>query len=110
MSFPPDTARPVPGRSTPKFVTLFPIGCREQNGQDSGIYLYRRANHPDGERSIEALERRRSKDERRCRGGGDRGRYRWTICTLLFFITTINYMDRQVIGVRPTYRRWWVTS
>ena len=27
------------------------------------------------------------------------GRYRWTICTLLFFITTINYMDRQVIGV-----------
>ena len=27
------------------------------------------------------------------------GRYRWTICALLFFITTINYMDRQVIGV-----------
>jgi MFS transporter, ACS family, hexuronate transporter len=27
------------------------------------------------------------------------GRYRWRICALLFFITTINYMDRQVIGV-----------
>ncbi len=27
------------------------------------------------------------------------GNYRWTICALLFFITTINYMDRQVIGV-----------
>ena len=27
------------------------------------------------------------------------GRYRWTVCALLFFITTINYMDRQVIGV-----------
>lgn len=26
------------------------------------------------------------------------GRYRWTICALLFFATTINYMDRQVIG------------
>ena len=26
------------------------------------------------------------------------GRYRWTICALLFFSTTINYMDRQVIG------------
>src|SRR6185437_10523081 len=27
------------------------------------------------------------------------GRYRWTICSLLFFATTINYMDRQVIGL-----------
>ena len=26
------------------------------------------------------------------------GKYRWTICTLLLFATTINYMDRQVIG------------
>ncbi|MDR3497035.1 MAG: MFS transporter [Ancalomicrobiaceae bacterium] len=25
--------------------------------------------------------------------------YRWTICALLFFATTINYMDRQVIGL-----------
>ena len=29
--------------------------------------------------------------------------YRWTICALLFFATTINYIDRQVIGVlKPT--------
>jgi ACS family hexuronate transporter-like MFS transporter len=27
------------------------------------------------------------------------GRYRWAICTLLFFVITINYVDRQVIGV-----------
>jgi MFS transporter, ACS family, hexuronate transporter len=27
------------------------------------------------------------------------GRYRWTICGLLFFATTINYLDRQVIGL-----------
>ena len=26
------------------------------------------------------------------------GSYRWTICALLFFATTINYIDRQVIG------------
>ncbi|HEU5401198.1 MAG TPA: MFS transporter, partial [Terriglobales bacterium] len=26
------------------------------------------------------------------------GRYRWVICGLLFFATTINYMDRQVIS------------
>lgn len=27
------------------------------------------------------------------------GNYRWTICGLLFFATTINYMDRQVLGL-----------
>lgn len=25
--------------------------------------------------------------------------YRWTICSLLFFATTINYLDRQVVGL-----------
>jgi ACS family hexuronate transporter-like MFS transporter len=24
------------------------------------------------------------------------GKYRWTICALLFFATTVNYLDRQV--------------
>jgi ACS family hexuronate transporter-like MFS transporter len=28
-----------------------------------------------------------------------RGRYRWRICALLFFATTINYIDRQVLGI-----------
>ena len=27
------------------------------------------------------------------------GRYRWVICALLFFAATINYIDRQVIGL-----------
>ena len=27
------------------------------------------------------------------------GKYRWTICSLIFFATTINYLDRQVIGI-----------
>ena len=26
------------------------------------------------------------------------GNYRWVICGLLFFATTVNYMDRQVVG------------
>ena len=31
------------------------------------------------------------------------GRYRWYICGLLFFASTINYVDRQVIGIlKPT--------
>ena len=27
------------------------------------------------------------------------GRYRWTICALIFFATTINYMDHQMLGL-----------
>jgi ACS family hexuronate transporter-like MFS transporter len=35
-----------------------------------------------------------------------RGRYRWVICALLFFATTINYMDRQVLGIlAPTLQK-----
>ena len=33
--------------------------------------------------------------ETRIRTGG----YRWTVCALLFFATTINYIDRQVLGI-----------
>lgn len=34
-----------------------------------------------------------------------RGHYRWIICALLFFATTINYVDRAVLGVlAPTLR------
>src|SRR4026209_2647934 len=32
--------------------------------------------------------------------------FRWVICGLLFFATTINYMDRQIIGVlKPTIQK-----
>ena len=27
------------------------------------------------------------------------GKYRWTICALVFFATTVNYIDRQVISL-----------
>src|SRR5262249_60717709 len=31
------------------------------------------------------------------------GKYRWVICGLLFLAATINYVDRQVIGIlKPT--------
>ena len=31
------------------------------------------------------------------------GRVRWVVCALLFFATTINYVDRQIIGIlKPT--------
>jgi ACS family hexuronate transporter-like MFS transporter len=34
------------------------------------------------------------------------GHYRWVICALLFFATTINYIDRQVLGILgPTLQR-----
>jgi ACS family hexuronate transporter-like MFS transporter len=35
-------------------------------------------------------------------GAGSIGRYRWVICALLFFATTINYVDRQVLGILAT--------
>lgn len=32
--------------------------------------------------------------------------YRWTVCALIFFATTINYLDRQVIGIlKPLLER-----
>src|SRR6185436_6919660 len=30
------------------------------------------------------------------------GRYRWVICAMLFFATTINYIDRAVLGILQT--------
>ncbi|MCU0635056.1 MAG: MFS transporter [Gemmatimonadaceae bacterium] len=34
------------------------------------------------------------------------GRQRWIVCALLFFATTINYIDRQVLGIlAPTLQR-----
>src|SRR4028119_2163059 len=34
------------------------------------------------------------------------GNYRWTICALVFFATTINYLDRQVISLlKPTLEK-----
>ena len=30
------------------------------------------------------------------------GKYRWVICAMLFFATTINYIDRQVLGILAT--------
>ncbi|TPG49900.1 MFS transporter [Roseomonas nepalensis] len=36
-------------------------------------------------------------------GVGPAGHYRWVIVALLFFITTVNYMDRNLLGVlKPT--------
>lgn len=34
------------------------------------------------------------------------GRYRWVVCGLIFLATTINYVDRQVIGIlKPTLQQ-----
>ncbi len=31
------------------------------------------------------------------------GKYRWTICGLIFFATTVNYLDRAVISLLKPY-------
>jgi MFS transporter, ACS family, hexuronate transporter len=42
----------------------------------------------------------------RLAGGVRISNYRWVICALLFFATTINYVDRQVLGfLAPTLQR-----
>lgn len=39
------------------------------------------------------------------------GKYRWTVVALLFFATTINYLDRQVIGLlKPTLEKEFLWS
>jgi len=38
--------------------------------------------------------------------GGRVGYYRWVICGLLFFAATVNYIDRQVVGIlKPTLQK-----
>src|SRR4051794_24103997 len=32
-------------------------------------------------------------------GAAGVGRYRWLVCALLFFATTVNYMDRQILSL-----------
>jgi MFS transporter, ACS family, hexuronate transporter len=40
-----------------------------------------------------------------------RGRYRWMICAMLFIATTINYIDRQIIGLlKPDLQRLFTWS
>lgn len=34
------------------------------------------------------------------------GNFRWVICALLFAITAINYMDRQIIGLLKPALEW----
>lgn len=42
---------------------------------------------------------------------GKTGNFRWSICALLFFATTINYIDRQVIGIlAPTLQKTFAWS
>lgn len=37
---------------------------------------------------------------------GHVGHYRWVICALLFFATTVNYIDRQILGIlAPTLKQ-----
>lgn len=44
-----------------------------------------------------------TRESQRPRSGLTAGHYRWVVCGLIFLATTINYVDRQVIGIlKPT--------
>ncbi|HEY9228304.1 MAG TPA: MFS transporter, partial [Gemmatimonadaceae bacterium] len=52
------------------------------------------------------IEAPRSTDALTPPPAGPRGNFRWTICALLFVATTINYIDRQILGIlAPTLGR-----
>jgi len=52
---------------------------------------------------MELVQARDAQTEEELPSGGRIGRVRWTICAMLFVATTINYMDRQVLGIlKPT--------
>lgn len=36
---------------------------------------------------------------------GKMSNYRWTICAMLFFATTVNYLDRQVLSLTQRFYR-----
>src|SRR5678810_247308 len=59
-------------------------------------------NHPNGERGV-ASEVRLDAVRQESKGSDTAvekiGKYRWTICALLFFATTVNYLDRQVLSL-----------
>jgi ACS family hexuronate transporter-like MFS transporter len=46
-----------------------------------------------------ADKKRGRRDDMSIRGGSQAGNFRWTVCALLFFATTINYLDRQVLSL-----------
>ena len=55
-------------------------------------------------RQLNSLDRVRPQPQGKQAAAGNIGRYRWRICSLLFLATTINYMDRSVLGVLASYR------
>src|SRR5215218_11299296 len=70
------------------------------------------ASHPPRVHPIPATEPAAADPAFASRGGAPaaavppRFGYRWTICALLFAATTINYIDRQVLGIlAPTLQR-----
>src|SRR5471030_1459962 len=65
------------------------------------LLLRHRRRHPRGRR-IRRVQRRLTAPAR----GNSRSGVRWTIVALLFAATTINYVDRQVLGIlAPTLGR-----
>ena len=69
----------------------------------------------EGTRSIVSQTEKQTSSRRAAADspGGKRTHYRWVVCGLLFFATTINYVDRQVFGIlgpRLTEEFHWTES
>lgn len=54
---------------------------------------------PEGSLQTDQVPPSNSSNGPSARQDSSGGHFRWSICALLFFATTINYMDRQVLGI-----------
>lgn len=66
-----------------------------QSAESSGLTSYRASFRiPSASGSSASAKAEEALDDRK----SSAGQFRWVICALLFFATTVNYMDRQVIS------------
>ena len=70
----------------------FPISKSDYNPTPGGVQGHSSASECDGgyNRCFHVTDHRH---------GPQRSHFRWTVCALLFFATTINYVDRQVLSM-----------
>ena len=85
-----------------------PSRVRDSSPQSDDLRRIRSRAGPIGRRTARLRDRTPTGSDRQsdaaplttAPGSGARvGHFRWVICALLFFATTINYVDRQVIGI-----------
>lgn len=93
----PSSERDAPRDFSPDRGKFQVRGLRDHQGRCYPAPRF--ANRPQSARRLEPLTRLLIPMNQLHELNEKVGRYRWTICALLFFATTINYLDRQVLSI-----------